>query len=96
MRVRQFAQQPLKGRGFTGRQVERMHAYRAVDIAVLFAQGLDRTGILGTDANAQEVPHSTVTGRLQGGIEGAVVGAQVKSVEVAMGIYEHGMTAHMK
>jgi len=37
-----------------------------------------------------------LTGRLQGSIEGALVGTQVKTVKVAMGIYEHGITAHMK
>lgn len=73
-----------------------MHAHRAVDVSVLLAQRLHCTRILGTDANAQEMPDPTLTRRLQGSVEGALVSSEVKTVEVAMGIYEHGITAHMK
>ncbi|OII58365.1 hypothetical protein BIW19_28880, partial [Pseudomonas putida] len=76
--------------------VQRVHAHRAIDIGVTLAQRLHRTSILGTDANTQEMPDPALTRRLQGSIEGALVGAQVKTVEVAMGIYEHGITTHMK
>ncbi|BBU44032.1 hypothetical protein PPTS312_19470 [Pseudomonas putida] len=73
-----------------------MYTYRAINIGVLLAQGFHRAGVLGTDTDTEEVPHPTLTRRLQGSIEGALMGAQVKTVEVAMGIYEHGITAHMK
>ncbi len=96
MRMGQFTQQPLQGRGLTGRQVERVHAHRAVDIGVTLAQRLDRTGILGTDADAQEMPYPTLAGRLQGGVEGTLVGTEIETVEVAMGIYEHGNTTHIR
>ncbi|BAW22199.1 Uncharacterized protein KF715C_ch16260 [Pseudomonas putida] len=96
MGVGQFAQQPFQRRGFTRRQVKRVHAHRAIDIGVLLAQRLHGTGVFGTDANTQKMTDPTLTRCLQSGIEGALVGAQVKTVEVAMGIYEHRMTTHMK
>ena len=95
MRVRQLTQQPLQRRGLARRQVQWMHPHRAVDIGVLFTQGLDRPGVVGTDANAQKMPDPAFARSLQGSIERALVGTQVKTVKVAMGIYEHGITAHM-
>ncbi|GLO10090.1 hypothetical protein PPUJ20005_40590 [Pseudomonas putida] len=96
MGVGQLAQQPFQRWGFTRCQVQRVHTHRAIDIGVLFAQRLHCTGVFGTDANTQKMTDPALTGRLQGSIEGALVGTQVKTVKVAMGIYEHGITAHMK
>jgi len=42
------------------------------------------------------MPDPALPRRLQGSIERALVGAEVKPVKVAMRIYEHEITAHMK
>ncbi|GLR35959.1 hypothetical protein GCM10011247_13560 [Pseudomonas plecoglossicida] len=89
--MRQLAQQPFQGRYLAGRQIQWVYPYRAIDIGILLAQGLHRAGVLGAYTDAQEMPYAPFTGSLQGGIEGALVGAQVKTVEVAMGVYEHGI-----
>lgn len=73
-----------------------MYTDRAVDIRVLLAQRLYRAGVFGTDADAQEMPHPAITRRLQRSIERALMGTEVKTVKVAMGVYEHGIAAHME
>jgi hypothetical protein len=67
-----------------------VHAHRAIDIGVLLAQRLHCPGIFGADTDTQKMPDPALAGRLQGGIEGALMGTEVKTVEVAMRIYEHG------
>ncbi|MCY1184994.1 hypothetical protein D9M73_257340 [compost metagenome] len=73
-----------------------MNTHRTVDIAVALAQVLDRLGIVGTDADAQKVADATRAGRIQGRIQGALVGSEVETVEVAMGIYKHGRMTTLK
>jgi hypothetical protein len=39
------------------------------------------------------VPYSTLTGRIEGGIQRAVMGGEVEAIKVTMGIYEHKRAA---
>jgi hypothetical protein len=39
------------------------------------------------------VPYPALPGRIKRGIQGAVVGGEVKTIEVTMGIYEHKRAA---
>jgi len=70
-----------------------MHANRTVDIVVTLGQGFDVGGILDADADTQKVPNPTQTGRIECGIQGAVVGGEVEAIKVAMGVYEHKRAA---
>ncbi|GLH48628.1 hypothetical protein RS3R2_23130 [Pseudomonas lactis] len=66
-----------------------MNAHRAIDVGVAISQGFDVGGVVGADANAQEVPYPTLAGSFKGGVEGAAVLGKVEAIKVAMGIYEH-------
>ena len=70
-----------------------MDANRAVHVVVTIGQGFDVGGVVGADADAQEVPDPALTSRFQGGVEGAAVRGEVKAIKVAMGIYEHKRAA---
>ena len=66
-----------------------MNAHRAIDVGVAISQGFDIGGVVGADANAQEVPYPTLAGSFKGGVEGATVLGKVEAIKVAMRIYEH-------
>jgi hypothetical protein len=70
-----------------------MHADGTIDIVVSLGQGFDVSRIVGADTNTQKVPDSTLAGRIEGGIQGAVMGGKVEAIKVTMGIYEHKRTA---
>ena len=73
-----------------------MHPHRAIHIGVLLAQRFDGSGVLGAHPDTQKMPDTPLPGGLQRRIEGALVGTEVQTIKMAMGIYEHGMTAHME
>ena len=66
-----------------------MNTHRAVYVGIAISQGFDVGGVVGADANAQEVPYPTLAGSFKGGVEGAAVLGKVEAIKVAMGIYEH-------
>jgi hypothetical protein len=66
-----------------------MHADRTIDIVVTLGQGFDIGRVVSADADTQEVPYPTLAGRIQGGIQRAVMGGKVEAIKVTMGIYEH-------
>jgi hypothetical protein len=70
-----------------------MHAHRTIDIVITFGQGFNVRGVVDADADTQKVTDPAFPGRIKRGIEGAVVGGKVKSIEVTMGIYEHKRAA---
>jgi hypothetical protein len=70
-----------------------MHADRTVDVVITFSQGFDVGGVIDTDADAQKVPYPALTGRIECSIQGAVVGGEVETIKVTMGIYEHKRAA---
>jgi hypothetical protein len=70
-----------------------MHADRAVDVVIPLGQGFDIGGVVDADTDTQKVPYPALTGRLEGGIQGAVVSGEVEAIQVAMGIYEHKRAA---
>ena len=70
-----------------------MHADRTIDIVITLSQGFDVGGVIGTHADAQEVPYSALTGRIQCSIQRAVMGGEVEAIKVTMGIYKHKKTA---
>jgi hypothetical protein len=92
----QFRQQPIQGWRFAWRQIQRVDTHRTIDISVLLGQRLHLCGVVGTHPDAQEVPHPTSPGSVQRSIEGATMGGEVKTIEVAMGIYEHGEMTTLK
>src|SRR5690606_31221748 len=88
--VVQFAEQPVQRRRFAWRQVQRVDADRAVHIRVARCQRPDLGRIVGTYADAQEMPDTPCPRGIQRGIQGATMSGEVETVEVAMGIYKHG------
>ena len=66
-----------------------MDTHRAIYVGIAIGQGFDVGGVFRADANAQEVPYSTLTGSLKGSIKGTAVLGKVEAIKVAMGIYEH-------
>jgi hypothetical protein len=66
-----------------------MHADRAIDIVVALGQCFDIGCVVGADTDAQEVPYPAFAGRIEGGIQRAVMGGEVEAIKVTMGIYEH-------
>ena len=88
-RMVEFVQQPVQRRRRTRLHIQRVHADRAIDIVIALGQGFDVGRVVGADTDAQEVPYPTLAGRIQGGIQGAVMGGEVKAIKVTMGIYEH-------
>ncbi|GAO91959.1 hypothetical protein PSA5_04600 [Pseudomonas syringae pv. actinidiae] len=68
-----------------------MNADRAVDIGIAIGKRLDRTGVVGTDADAQKMPDTSTPRCLKGCIQGAVVLGEIETIEVTMGIYKHGL-----
>jgi hypothetical protein len=70
-----------------------MHANRAVDVVITLGQGFDIGGVVGADTDAQKVAYPALTGRVEGGIQGAIVGSEIEAIKVAMGIYEHKRAA---
>lgn len=96
MRVVQLAQQPVQRRRLALLQIQRMHTHRAVDVGIALRQRLDCPGVVGADADTQEVLHTTGAGGSQRRIEGTIVGRQVEAVEVAVGINQHGISLSLK
>jgi hypothetical protein len=70
-----------------------MHADRTVHVVITLGQGFYVGGVVNTDANAQKVPYSALTGRIECSIQRAVVGGEVEAIKVTMGIYEHKRAA---
>jgi hypothetical protein len=85
----ELTQQPIKGGGFAGLEVQWVDTHRAVYVGITVRQGLDVGGVVGTDADTQEVPYPTLASGLQRCIQGAVVLGEVETIKVAMGVYEH-------
>ena len=56
-RVVELTQQPIEGRGFAGLEVQRVDAHRTIHIGITLGQGFDIGGVIGADADAQEVPY---------------------------------------
>ena len=73
--------------------IQRMYTDGTIDIVVTIGQGFDVGGVVGADADAQEVPDVALPGRIQRGIQGTVVNGEVEAIKVTMGIYEHRKTA---
>ncbi|MNP31587.1 hypothetical protein D3C76_1247140 [compost metagenome] len=96
MRVLKLLEQPLQRRRTVGSQVQRMDAYRAVNVAVTLTQVFDRLGVVGTDADAQEMADTTGAGSLKGRIQRTLVSGEVETIEMAMGIYKHGQMTTLK
>jgi hypothetical protein len=70
-----------------------MHADRTIDIVVALGQGFDIGRVVSTDADTQKVAYPTLAGRIEGGIQRAVMGGEVEAIKVTMGIYEHKRAA---
>jgi hypothetical protein len=70
-----------------------MYADRAIDVVITLSQGFDIGGVVDADTDTQKVPDSALPGRVECSIQGAVVGGEVKAIEVTMGIYEHKRAA---
>ncbi|SST12111.1 Uncharacterised protein [Acinetobacter baumannii] len=88
-RMRQFAQQPVQRWRASGLQVQRVHAHRTVHVGIALGQGLHRLGIVGADADAEELTDATRSRGIQRRIERAAMGGQVEAIEVAVGIDQH-------
>ena len=82
-RVIQLVQQPVQRRRSTWLHIQRVDTYRAIDIGIAIRQGFDITGVIGTHADAQEMTDPALAGGFKGCIQRAVVGAQIKAIEVA-------------
>lgn len=90
MRMLQLTQQPVQCR-LTGRlQIERVYTDGTVDIDVTLGQRFDRRRVVGADPYAQEVSDPSRSGSIERCIERPVMGGQVESVKVTVGIYQHG------
>jgi hypothetical protein len=63
--------------------------HRTIHIGIAIGEGFDVGGVFSTDADAQEMPDPALARRFEGGVKGACVLGKVKTVKVAMGIYEH-------
>nr|BFE95300.1 hypothetical protein GCM10020185_58360 [Pseudomonas brassicacearum subsp. brassicacearum] len=85
----QLTQQPIERRRSVGLDIQRMNTDRTIDIGITFGQGLDVGGVVGADADAQEMTDTPFTGRVQRSIQGAAMGSEVETVKVTMGIYKH-------
>ncbi|MNP51779.1 hypothetical protein D3C76_1461260 [compost metagenome] len=96
MRVLKLLEQPVQRRCAVRGQIQRMNTHRTVDVGVTLTQILDRLGIIGTDADAQEMADAAGTGGIQRGIQRTLVSAEVETIEVAMGIYKHGHMTTLK
>ena len=92
-RVIELAQSRVQRRGRARLHVERMHADRAIDVAITLSQGFDISSIIGTHADAQKVPDPACARCVECGIQRAVMGGEVEAIKVTMGIYEHKKTA---
>ena len=77
-------------------QIQWMHAYRAIDIRVALGQALDHGGVVGTDANTQEVADASGARRIQGSIQRAAMGSEVETIKVAMGVDQHSRRTRAK
>jgi hypothetical protein len=91
--VVELVQQPIQRRRSARLHIERMHANRTINVVITLSQGFDVSGVVRTHADTQEVPYSAPTGRIQCGIQRAVMGGEVKAIKVTMGIYKHKKTA---
>ncbi len=87
--VFEFLQQPVERRLGAGFEVQWMHADRAIDIRVALGQRLYRSGIVGTDANAEKMPDAALARSLQRGIEGALMSGKIEPIEMTVRIYQH-------
>src|SRR5690606_8714734 len=85
----QRLQQPGEIGRLTARQVQRVDADTAPDIVVLLRQRLDHRRIGRVYPDAEEFADTPCTGGIERVVEGAVVGGEVKAVEMAVGIYQH-------
>jgi hypothetical protein len=92
-RMIELMQQPIQRWRSARLHVQRVHANRTVDIVITLGQGFDVGGVVDTDADTQKVPDSTLAGRVERGIQRAVMGGEVKAIKVTMGIYEHKRAA---
>lgn len=66
-----------------------MHANRTIDVGVTLGQGFYRGGVIGANANAQEMADTTGAGGVQRGIQGATMGGKVEAIKVTVGVDEH-------
>ncbi|BBH34635.1 hypothetical protein PBDP_4172 [Pseudomonas sp. St290] len=85
----ELTQQPIERRRGVWLDIQRVDTDRAIDIGITFGQCLDVGGVVGADADAQEVTDTPLAGRVQRSIQGAAVGSEVETVKVTMGIYKH-------
>ncbi len=92
-RVIELMQQPVQCRRRARLHIQWVHTDRAIDVVIALGQGLDVGSVVGTHADAQEMPDPTLAGRIKCSIQRAIMGGEVEAIKMTMGIYEHKKTA---
>ena len=87
--VIQRVQQPVQvGRCLAG-QIQRVNADTAIHIGILLCDLLDGGRVRGINPNTQKLAYTALPGGVQGGVQRAIVGGQVKAIQVAVGVDQH-------